>query len=539
MTNVDAIIIGTGVAASIVASELLSKGKRVLMLERGAEAPYAPMSHNETWHERTVPSIENQSIVTRNRWDNLPATFDDLSAIENENPDFRFDYNMRLGYGGSGAVWSGRTWRFYNECFQTKRLYGYGIDWPFSANELSGYYDQAEHLLHVSGPKESDWPWSENFRYNSFGYTHLDSVVRKIFGDKFRYFETANAVKNLPALQGGCVGAKTCVSFCPANALTRPHFHILQRYIEHRNLRIEFGSVVTSLETAHSNNAVSQINIVRRDKTTTSVSVPKNCLVFLCGNTIENLRICLHSSQSQSLQVANSKGLLGKFFASHGGAIAEIVANEDLSPGKSRPSTMAILQSDLGKDRSTYNSFIFESFNFNWRQGNPPKVFENARRRSRLWGKSLFDNARERINRSTMIAAIFEVEMRRENSVSLSKVRDRFGKPLAKIEFALSARDERTFNKVKEVFNGMNDTKHCKTSQLVGWGLNGNHPMGGYIMSKDPSEGVTDQYGRSWDHPNLYLTGGGLFCSTSPFNPTLTIAANTLRQLNDPRLGAA
>lgn len=59
-------------------------------------------------------------------------------------------------------------------------------------------------------------------------------------------------------------------------------------------------------------------------------------------------------------------------------------------------------------------------------------------------------------------------------------------------------------------------------------------------MSNSPETGVVDSFGRSYDFKNLYILGGGMFCSTGSFNPTLTIAALTLRTLkSDARLWTA
>jgi choline dehydrogenase-like flavoprotein len=48
-------------------------------------------------------------------------------------------------------------------------------------------------------------------------------------------------------------------------------------------------------------------------------------------------------------------------------------------------------------------------------------------------------------------------------------------------------------------------------------------------MGTDPATSVCDGYGRSHDHPNLFLAGAGLFPTVDAANPTLTIAAVTLR----------
>ena len=36
---------------------------------------------------------------------------------------------------------------------------------------------------------------------------------------------------------------------------------------------------------------------------------------------------------------------------------------------------------------------------------------------------------------------------------------------------------------------------------------------------------VTNQWGQTWDIPNLFITDGGTFCSNADKNPTLTIMA--------------
>jgi choline dehydrogenase-like flavoprotein len=48
-------------------------------------------------------------------------------------------------------------------------------------------------------------------------------------------------------------------------------------------------------------------------------------------------------------------------------------------------------------------------------------------------------------------------------------------------------------------------------------------------MGTDPKTSVTDANGRTHDHPNLYLAGGGLFPTTGTANPTATVAALALR----------
>ena len=55
------------------------------------------------------------------------------------------------------------------------------------------------------------------------------------------------------------------------------------------------------------------------------------------------------------------------------------------------------------------------------------------------------------------------------------------------------------------------------------------HITGTAVMGNDPATSVVDSNCRAHDHPNLFIVGGGVFPSSGTVNPTLTIAALSLR----------
>jgi choline dehydrogenase-like flavoprotein len=55
------------------------------------------------------------------------------------------------------------------------------------------------------------------------------------------------------------------------------------------------------------------------------------------------------------------------------------------------------------------------------------------------------------------------------------------------------------------------------------------HIMGTCIMGKDPKDSVVDGWGRCHDHENLFIAGASVFATGATANPTLTLAAITLR----------
>ena len=55
------------------------------------------------------------------------------------------------------------------------------------------------------------------------------------------------------------------------------------------------------------------------------------------------------------------------------------------------------------------------------------------------------------------------------------------------------------------------------------------HIVGTCRMGRDASDSVVDDFGRAHEHPNLYLVGAATFPTIGTANPTLTLAALTLR----------
>jgi choline dehydrogenase-like flavoprotein len=63
--------------------------------------------------------------------------------------------------------------------------------------------------------------------------------------------------------------------------------------------------------------------------------------------------------------------------------------------------------------------------------------------------------------------------------------------------------------------------------------------MGTYRMGHDPQNSVVDGQLRAHDHPKLFMVGSGVFPTVGTANPTLTIAALSLRVANTIKLALA
>lgn len=533
----DAVVVGSGMTASVAVDALVKRGFSVCVVERGDGSPYAPASYDDAWHEHIRMETDAAGRrFSRNTWraQEERGLFDDLAANEVAEDAEWFRYNMRFGYGGSGAVWSGRSWRYYDEDFATRSRFGYGRDWLATPEEMAPFYARAETLFRVSGPKVADWPWPNAYAAEAFPETDLDRAVAPVVSGAYRVTGIPEAARNAPTKDGGCVGAKTCVQFCPANAIARPHVDLLEPLRARKDgPDFIFDAQATHLE-LNDAGAIGAVVAKSRAGETRRIAGRR---FLLCCNTIENLRLLINSAPANGRPVANGSGLLGGHFATHGVYLTRLTHRRGLNPGRGRISTSGGLERNLSRDRSRVNAHMLEIFNFDFTRGRSQHAMFRLRAEQGLRGRALFDAAAE-YPRQTMLVQVYELEMRPENRVTLSERRDERGVPLAKVGFRHSARDAATRDRLGEIAASFADHPDCERVDYVTQGLNGNHPIGGCISGDDPRRSVTDRFGCSHDHRNLWIFGGATMNSTSCFNPSLTITANALRMLGDPRLAA-
>ncbi len=88
-------------------------------------------------------------------------------------------WNFTIGLGGGTNCWYGQTPRFHPSDFKTQTLYGVGQDWPLSYEDLEQYYVAAERKMSVSGGDEMGavLPRSEPFPLPPHLPTSVDRVM--------------------------------------------------------------------------------------------------------------------------------------------------------------------------------------------------------------------------------------------------------------------------------------------------------------------------------------------------------------------------
>ncbi len=191
----DAVVIGTGFGSLFFTERLRSKRPnwRVLMLERGADNPLG-------WQ---IQNAKNSPV-------------NPMSTFENHT-DHKI-WNFTIGLGGGTNCWFAQTPRFHPSDFKLKTLYGQGRDWPVDYDTLEPYYVEAEQRMAVSGAPEMAriLPRSAPFPLPPHNVSAVDRAMMAAQPDL--HFPIATARASIATeTRGRCCATARC-SLCPVNA---------------------------------------------------------------------------------------------------------------------------------------------------------------------------------------------------------------------------------------------------------------------------------------------------------------------------------
>jgi choline dehydrogenase-like flavoprotein len=112
---------------------------------------------------------------------------------------------------------------------------------------------------------------------------------------------------------------------------------------------------------------------------------------------------------------------------------------------------------------------------------------------------------------------------------------DDHGNPVPHVEWSLSPRVRRTIERANEIQHAVLDELGATSRWTVGPGDTGPayHHMGTARMGTDPGTSVVTPRCRAHDLVNCWVAGSAPFVTAGAMNPTLTIAALSLRLADD------
>jgi len=127
-------------------------------------------------------------------------------------------WNFTIGVGGGTNCWYAQTPRFHPSDFKMRSRYGVAQDWPLDYDELDPYYVAAEHRMSVAGSPDMAvvLPRSAQFPQPAHKLTAVDQVMRKAQPEFHVPIATARASVATAGRPPCCASARC--NLCPVNA---------------------------------------------------------------------------------------------------------------------------------------------------------------------------------------------------------------------------------------------------------------------------------------------------------------------------------
>lgn len=480
-TSFDVCIIGSGVAGAVLGSSLVKQGIKTVIVESGSVVDSKPRD----------PRLQELEVYRSSGPIHYPVV----------SSRFR-------GVGGTSWLWGGYCLRLQPLDFQKNSYTPQDNGWPISYAELEPYYENAEESLRVRGGTQTRFhpPRRKGFpRPPDRDHARIVSLL-----------ETAGVAMSDPSRSTSEEFQGRYGGYGPPLRMAESHLPEFQRS-PHGALVTE-ATVTRLLLGSNGNVAGAEVKDLDRN----SKMIRARVYVIACG-ALECPRLLLLSrSRPFPNGLGNNHGLVGRYFMEHRYLMsAARIAQSDISWRNFNLYHMQARSFQFYrefKDQGLGGFLLNAGLDgvksrdlYSFRLG---KLFEH------LWSQQL-----------TLVYE-FEMEPRAENRVFLDRdAKDYFGNSAANLHLSESERDLKTIEfgkqKVREILAKLKATDVNESAG--GWA---HHHMGTCRMGDNPRTSVVDRDLRVHGLRNLFVAGSSAFVTCGVSNPTLTIAALSLRLAN-------
>ncbi len=496
-TTYDALIVGSGATGGWAAKELTERGLRVLLLEAGPRlAPQEIVRGRETDPQATRLLMERRPIQGRNRLfqaHNCHLYVDDVDHPYETPGDAPFNWIRSRQIGGRTLVWNRISLRLSDrELNPPESGEQSEAAWPLRFKDLESHYARVEHFIGVRGVRDGlpylpDGDFLPPAREWEPAVHNLARLLAERLPNR-RMIRTRSIEHAGPAARHDN-GFPTASS--PGSTLAAA--------LKTDRLTLRPDAIVSNVLIDPHTGRASGVSFLDRGEGTRHEAHAR--VVILAASTVETVRILLNSSDARHPDgVGNSSGTLGCYVMDH----------------LAGPSIRAV-GAPVGSNGAIFYIPHFRS----------DEEARGARFRGGygLEGELVPYGPRQGLGLSLM----GEVLPRRENRIRLSPTRrDPWGIPVpfidvryAENEFTL-ARDASLA--MTEIATALGFRVVERNDVLLEPGTRA-HELGGARMGRDPRTSVTNDFGRCWDVPNLFLIDGAVFPTAGYQHPTLTMMA--------------
>jgi choline dehydrogenase-like flavoprotein len=534
MIKYDVIVVGAGAGGGVVAGVLAEAGKRVLLLERGAELAFEDIGRDHLRNHRFARHGHN----TGPDIDENPRVFVGLDGRERVVRPHEDDYqNNAAGVGGGTRIYGAQAWRFLPADF--KMASGYGIphgsslaDWPIEYDELAPYYDRAEWEIGVAGDSTTSariWPRRKDYPMPPVPLNRQGTVLRR--GAAALGWDTLAVplLINTVAYAGrpACTNCQHCVGFaCEVDAKNGTHNTLIPRALASGRCDLVTGAMVERIDC----NAAGRVVGVTYFDQAGQRSSPRAEVVVCSAGAIETARLLLNSPTAREpLGLGNQHDQVGRNLQGHYYPGAFGLMPEPIYDGQGPGVTTATVRFNHGNAGVIGGAMLADEFIalpiIFWARSLPPDLPR--------WGLANKQFMRENYTRVMRVTGPVQEIPSPSARVTLdSAVRDRWGIPVARLSGATHPETVRTagfmLERAQEWLRAAGATRIW--GKPPGLRLSGGqHQAGTCRMGDEPSASVVDRWCRVHGHDNLYIADGSVHVTNGGFNPVLTIMALAFR----------
>lgn len=592
----DVIVVGAGMAGSVMAYQLGLAGLKVLVLESGPaippnrseylerfytavlkapESPYPPEQTEQTPATQFAPRATIQDLITAGSSDPNKAQ---KSYLVQQGPLLFASTYERVG-GGTMWHWMGTALRLLPNDFRMRSVYQVGVDWPISYDDLQTAYCRAEEEIGVSADVASQSylgvTFPPGYKYSMHGIP--PSLVDQGLGkavDGTQYQGVTLKVRQTPAGRNSqndngrrvCAGNTSCTPICPIQAKYDATV-TMAKALDTGNVRILYQSVASKVQVDAS--GVTGIEYIQyQNDGTRQNGLAQGKRYVIAAHAIETPKLLLNSVGPHSPNgVANSSGQVGLGLSDHPVYLAWGLMPEGkpLFPFRGPLSTSGIEDMRDGAFRSQRAAWRIEIGNegWNWSANDPyttvcdyidgTNIGGANPNQQALSGTALVQQLNSVLTRQFRLGFLVE-QLEQDPDKAICRVEvsktftDGLGLPRPQITYDFSNYTKEGFKQARLaathiITELMGATELTDFAPKVGPGpqtvfeydgqhypfFGAGHLMGTYRMGTDSTKSVVNKDQRSWDHPNLFLVGDGVFPTTGTANPTLTITALTFQ----------
>lgn len=561
LPSVDAVLVGFGWTAAILAQELTDAGLQVVALERGGwrDTPtdFAPTFIQDElryyWRHKLFVEAARETITFRNSMSETALPMRQLGS-----------FLPASGVGGAGIHWNGQTWRFLPTDFMARshneQRYGAladGLtvqDWGVTYDELEPYFDKFEYLCGISGKagnikgklQTGGNPY-EGWRSRDYPNPPMDMTFAPTLfakaaeglGHKPFPCPSANMSRAYTNPLGVQLGQCTYCGFCEKYACgnyskASPQTTILPVLMRKQSFSLRTGAEVTRV--LLDSTKTKATGVIYVDDNGEEIEQPAD-LVILCAFAYNNVHLMLLSGIGKPYEPQSQQGVVGRNYAYQIVSSVNVFYDDKYTNTFVGAGALGMAIDDYNGDNFDHSGlgFIGGGYLACWTtNGRPIETHptpEGTPRWGAKWKKAVADNYLKQTSISTHGA----VMAHRGNYLDLDPTyRDVYGNPMLRLTFDFSDNDRKLSgyltDRAAEIARAMKPREIKINARKGPYSIvpyQTTHNTGGAVMGNDRNTSAVNRYLQSWDVPNVFVMGSSVFPQNPGYNPTGTIGALT------------